>query len=245
MGSAAYVMTSRASVRARDRRCGDPGHTERMRQPTASEHARVLGEVIEVCSVLIDPNVRPTATSPAAAELQGARLEPRSSGTWGEQPVEMAYEIARLNHRAALELSRAMVSSMTGEHARVPASVLARSMAEVSSQAWWLLEPGLGHVRRVRRAQALRYRSACEGARAGEEDGAPLGERYAETKAAVEQYSRDLNLDVPRQEGHVYVCGKERLPSASARVVAMFAEVDVPSVYSLLSGFPHGELHAG
>jgi hypothetical protein len=49
---------------------------------------------------------------------------------------------------------------------------------------------------------------------------------------------------MPSKEGHVYVCGGERLPTPSRRVKGMFEEVDVPSVYRIYSGFSHGELFA-
>jgi hypothetical protein len=139
-----------------------------------------------------------------------------------------------------------MVALMSGRFWAVSVSILARSLAEAASQAWWLQEPDIGCVRRVRRLQASRYRSASEGERAATADGASNEEyrRYTETTAEVEQYSRTLGLDIPRRDRLVYACGDERLATASRRVASMFVDVDVPTVYSLDSGFPHGELLA-
>jgi hypothetical protein len=139
-----------------------------------------------------------------------------------------------------------MVALMTGQFSPIPVAVLARSLAEMASQAWWLLEPEIGCAQRVRRLQALRYRSASQGEQAARADGAERHEYhyYTETTDEVEQYSRALGLEVPSRDKFVYVCGEERLETASRRVVAMFADVDVPSVYNLYSGFPHGELFA-
>jgi len=211
-----------------------------------SIHAKLLADVIDVFSVLVDPAVVPNVGSPAAGELQAAREQQGQSGVWGDEPFHRAYASAMMCYGAALESAKATVTLMNGQFSAIPMSVLARSMVEVASQAWWLLEPDIGCVRRVRRLQALRYRSGSEGERAARADGAANDDyhRYTETTAEVEQYSRKLDLEVPRRDGRVYVCGGERLETATRRVVAMFADVDVPSVYNLYSGFPHGELFA-
>lgn len=209
-------------------------------------HARLLEEVVDVYSVLIDADVVPNTRSLAARELHDARNLLSDVGVGGEGPVHRVYATAAMCYTAALDLTRAIVVLMTGQFSIVPAAVLARSVAEVASQAWWLLDPGIGCVRRVRRMQAIRYRSALEGERAAKADGAAPGEYhlYTETTDEVKEYSRLLGLEAPSQHGFTYVCGEERLPTASRRVVAMFDDLDVPSVYNLCSGFPHGELFA-
>jgi hypothetical protein len=128
-----------------------------------------------------------------------------------------------------------------------PVLVLARSVVETASQAWWLLDPQIGFIDRVQRLQALRWRSACEGERAAAADGAAQDQyaSYTETLADVERDSQTLGLEIPERAAHgVYVCGTQRLPTPSCRVRQMFDAVDVPSVYSLFSGFTHGELFA-
>jgi hypothetical protein len=138
---------------------------------------------------------------------------------------------------------------MSGEFTAVPASVLVRALVEVASQAWWLLEPGIGHVKRVRRVQALRYRSAVDGEKAARADELSPDEYhiYTETKAQVEQYAQALGLEDPgidtSKPWRVYVCGSERLPTASHRVKELLKDIDLPSVYSIFSGYSHGELY--
>jgi hypothetical protein len=209
-------------------------------------YATLLEEVSDVYSVLVEPAVVPNVGSLAAGELQTARELATDGGLGGEEPIYRAYGLATMYYSATLELARAMVTLMTGQFSSVPVAVLARSLVEVASQAWWLLEPEIGCSRRVRRLQALRYRSASEGERVARADGAASDEyhRYTETMEQVKRYSLTLGLEMPSQDGQIYVCGEERLPTASRRVVAMFADIDVPSVYSLYSGFPHGELFA-
>jgi hypothetical protein len=110
-----------------------------------------------------------------------------------------------------------------------------------------LLEPEIGHIRRVHRLQVLRYQSGIEGQRAAQADGIPPEEYRlcSETEAQIEEYSRALNLALPRQSGgRAYICGDEKLPSATALVRGLFDKVDVPSVYNLYSGYSHGQLFA-
>jgi hypothetical protein len=139
-----------------------------------------------------------------------------------------------------------MVALMDAGFTAVPVAVLARSLVETASQAWWMLDPEVGYIQRVQRLQALRHRSAVEGERAAKADGASADQyrRYGETKDDVERCSRALGLEPPRKDGHVFVCGTERLPTATCRVRQMLADADVPSVYNLYSGFSHGVLFA-
>jgi hypothetical protein len=122
-----------------------------------------------------------------------------------------------------------------------------RALVEVASQAWWLLEPGIGDVNRVRRLQMLCYRSAVEGEKTAKAMGLASDEYhyYAETKTQVASYSEQLRLEIPRvdrSKGYaVYECGSERLPTSSYRVRAMFDDVDLPSVYPHFSRYSHGD----
>lgn len=209
-------------------------------------HAKLLSEVVEIFSVLVDPRVEPAPGSAADRELSATQELPAKQGTWGDGPLQLAYGTALIYYQAALEQVGAVAQLMSGEYSAVPAGVLARAVAETASQAWWLLEPDIGGKRRVQRLQALRFRSACEGEKAANADGSTADQYgwYIETIDAVMRYSRALGLEDPGRDGRVYFCGKERLMTPSRRVPAMFAEVDIPSVYHLQSGYPHGELFA-
>lgn len=209
-------------------------------------YAKLLDGVVEILSVLADPQVGPQPESTAEDELRATRDLPAENGVWGEEPIRLAYGSAILCYRAALEQAHAAAVMLTGVYSVVPAAILARSVAETASQAWWLLEPEIGGKRRVCRLQTLRYHSACEGAKAANADGATANQsdQYGETTDAVQFFSGSLGLDAPRRDGYAYVCGAERLETPSRRIPAMFAEVDAPNVYHLLSAYSHGERFA-
>ena len=215
------------------------------------EYAKLLDEVVDIYRVLTDPRVEPRPGSPGVEELRAAQQQPcPAAGTWGEKPVRAAYALAVLNYQVALDHATAIAALTSEAHSAVSASVLARALAEAASQAWWLLEPGIGHVKRVARSVALRYRSACEGEKAATADGVPAEGHpgYTETKAQVEQYAHALglgSLSVDRSKPWtVYVCDSTRLPTASWRVNELFSGIDLPSVYPVFSGYSHGELFA-
>jgi len=206
-------------------------------------HAKLLDGVVGILSVLADPQIGPQPESAAEDELRATRDLPAEKGDWGEEPIRLAYGSAILCYRASLEQAHAAAVMLTGEYSVVPAAILARSVAETASQAWWLLEPDIGGKRRVCRLQTLRCRSACEGEKAAAADGATANQ-YGETNRAVQCFSGALGLDAPRRDGYAYVCGAERLETPSRRIPAMFAEVDAPNVYHLLSAYSHGKRFA-
>jgi hypothetical protein len=212
------------------------------------DFAKLLDDVADIWRVLADFPMEPWPGSPAAEELRNAQQQRCPTGTWGEGPVRDAYTLAVLNYRVALDHAAA-ISALTKEaHSAVSASVLARALAETASQAWWLLEPGIGHLKRVARSIALRCRSAYEGEKAASADGIPADEHsgYTETREQVEQYAYALDLQPPVVDRSkpwiVYVCEGERLPTASWRIKELFSGIDLPSAYPVLSGYSHGEI---
>jgi hypothetical protein len=209
-------------------------------------YAELLNDVAEIFGVLVDPAVVPAHGSLGEGELCAALERDAGTGLWGRDPVHAAYAVAAMNYHAALDQARAMAALMTGAFTAVPVMVLARSLIEVTSRAWWLLEPDIGAVARVERLQAARYASAVEGERTTVADWAQTSEfgLYTETTAQVQDYSQTLGLPLPSRKGRIYVCGEQRLPTARQRVIDMFGEIDVPGVYGLYSAFSHGEIYA-
>lgn len=208
------------------------------------QYADLLGTVAQDMQVLVDPPITPLQNSPASVELQAAR-----ESSCGEEPLREAYRIAIMNYHAVIDRAKAMTILMTGVVTAIPLADIVRPLAESASQAWWLLEPDIGPLNRVRRLQALRYRSAVEGEKTAKADGLPPDEYhdYTETKVQVERDSQRWGLEAPfvdRKPWVVYVCGDQQLPTASHRVKAMFAAADVPSVYPLFSGYSHSEIYA-
>lgn len=102
--------------------------------------------------------------SEAGRELAEANGFMLGEGVWGEDRIRTVYQVALMNYTAALDDVRAMADSIdSGMCTTIPAVVLARAVAEVCSQAWWLLESKVGARGRVERLQCLRFRSAIEG----------------------------------------------------------------------------------
>jgi hypothetical protein len=212
-----------------------------------ASHAAHLKATVEIFGVVTDARVVPLPGSPADLELAEARRLARDDDSWGEDRVRTVYAAALMSYTAALDEALAMAAVMTGgTRTAIPAVVLARSLAEAASQAWWLLEPGTGARGRVERLQCLRLRSAIEGENAADADGIAEADwpQYTETQAQVFEYSRKLGLECPARSGHAYVCGGQRMPSASRRIETMLGDVGVEAVYNIHSGFAHCELFA-
>lgn len=104
-----------------------------MNDPLAG-YAKLLNDVAEICSILVDPAVMPALGSPADEELRTARSLNTGAGCWGEEPVRASYALAAINYCAALDQAKAMVALMSGECTAVPVMVLGRSLIEVSSR---------------------------------------------------------------------------------------------------------------
>lgn len=226
---------------------GEPASAETL---SLAEAGRLLDDVVDIQDVLTDEQVDPAPGSLAAEELRRARSEHCPAGAWGEEPVHSAYALAILNYRVALDHATAIAAMTKNGHSAVSASVVTRALVELASQAWWLLEPDIGHVSRVERMIAIRFRSAREGEKTASADGVPVEvhHTYTETTKQVAEYAKGLGLQAPRVDTskpwRVFVCGNEMLPTASWRIKEMFADIDLPSVYALFSGYSHGELFA-
>jgi Family of unknown function (DUF5677) len=207
----------------------------------------MLYDIAQTMDVIIHPGFIPLPDSPADQELTAARKEPSTSAadTWDERPCRAAYALAIMNFAAALRYANSMAQLIPGGDA---ASViaLARALVEAASQTWWLCEPGIGVRRRVMRMAALRHRGAINGEQAAHNDGVAEHDysRYTETISQVTAWAAELGLPKQAKEGYAYVCGGERLPSASRRVADMLANLDIPSLYNLYSAYPHGEIFA-
>jgi len=210
-------------------------------------YAAHLRRTVEIFAILTDARVVPRPGSAADRELSEARGCALGEGIWGEAPVRTAYAAALMSYTAALDEALAIAAVLTGgTQTAIPVVVLARSLAETASQAWWLLEPGTAARGRVERLQCLRLRSAIEGEQAAAADGVSEADwpEYTETQEYVRQYSRRLGLDSPPRDRWAYICGGQRLPSARHRIADMLGDVGVDAAYNIHSGFAHGEIFA-
>jgi len=165
-------------------------------------------------------------------------------GPWGDAPVRMTYAAAAFLLDAVLQCLRAMSGALAVEATPYVTNCLARSALEAGSQAWWLLEPGIGAQRRVARFLLIRAGSA----RRMQDTATILGfvaADYGETVAGVRQVGADLGLDlVSADGGKRWVCGVDELPSYTARARDFERALKAPGSYSIYSGAAHAQWHA-
>jgi hypothetical protein len=122
--------------------------------------------------------------------------------------------------------------------------MLARSIVRVTSQSWWLLDPGTGVKGRVERLQCLRFRNSLGTwpvAGNSQEEGCP---NHGAAVGDVYEHSRMLGLGNPRKDGPFYVCGTQRMPPTASLADTMLDDLKLDSAYSVLGGFSRGDLLA-
>src|SRR5215469_3142358 len=107
---------------------------------------------------LPEPEWYPGWQSEAARER--ANQESGPTGPWGPDPVRSVYTAAALYLEAVLQCMRAIAAALTPESTHYVPNVLARAGMEAGSQAFWLLEPGIGARRRVARFMLIRASGA-------------------------------------------------------------------------------------
>src|SRR5258706_2825726 len=94
------------------------------------------------------------------AAIERANQERGPDGPWGPDPVRSVYVAAALYLEAVLQCVRAMAASLTVQSTHYVPYCLARGAMEAGSQAFWLLEPGIGARRRVARFMLIRASGA-------------------------------------------------------------------------------------
>lgn len=112
----------------------------------------------EVSEWLPAPEWEPGWQSETAGERANAELG--AERPWGQDPVRMVYTAAALFVDAVLQCLRAMGDALTTETTHYVPNCLARAAMEAGSQAFWLLEPGVGARRRVIRFVLIRASGA-------------------------------------------------------------------------------------
>ena len=82
-----------------------------------------------------------------------------ADGPWGPDVVRSVY-VAALFLEAVLQCMRAMAASITIDTTHYVPDCLARAAMEAGSQAFWLMEPGIGARRRVARFMLIQASGA-------------------------------------------------------------------------------------
>jgi hypothetical protein len=107
---------------------------------------------------LPEPEWSPGWQSEAAIERTNEERGP--DGPWGPDSVRSVYVAAAMYLEAVLQCMGTIATSLTADMTHYVLDCLARAAMEAGSQAFWLLEPGIGARRRVARFMLIRASGA-------------------------------------------------------------------------------------
>jgi hypothetical protein len=180
--------------------------------------------------------------SEAASEVRN-REQRAGDSAWGEAPVRTTYAAAAAFLIAAIDSLSALADSVNLLTTTFVPNVLVRAAMEAASQAWWLLEPGIGARRRVIRSILIRASSARYlGQAVRKIDPAGKVSDYGEDQAMVRAYAKDLGLTYICNSDKIE-CETEDLPGYTARATEFEKAVGVSAAYKIYSGAAHAELY--
>jgi hypothetical protein len=148
----------------------------------------LTGTCADIKRWLPEPGWSPGWQSDAAAER--ANDEHGPDGPWGPDIVRSVYVAAAMFLEAVLQCMRALAASITVDTTHYVPDCLARAAMESGSQAFWLLEPGIGARRRVARFMLIRAAGA---------------QRRAEEVARTDPGQASLYGETPEQAAAVAV----------------------------------------
>jgi hypothetical protein len=194
---------------------------------------------------LPEPEWCPGLQSDAAAER--ANDEQGPDGPWGPDSVQSVYLAAALFLEAVLQCMRAMAASITVDSTHYVPDCLARAAMEAGSQAFWLMEPGIGARRRVARFMLIRAWGAqrrAEDLTRTDPDGDSL---YGETPDQAAELAAHYGLACEyRRRGRVgeWWCEGEKLPGYTARNRLLEDAMLTPAAYSIYSAALHADWHS-
>lgn len=195
---------------------------------------------------LPEPEWHPGWQSEAARER--ANQERGPVGPWGEDPVRGVYTAAALYLEAVLHCIRAMAACITTETTHYVPYCLARAAMEAGSQAYWLLEPGIGARRRVIRFMLLRASGAQHRAEEVSKTDADAADLYGETPERAAEIAGRLGLECEyRPQGKhrgEWWCEDEKMPGYTQRNRALEEAMLTPGAYSIYSAALHAEWHS-
>jgi hypothetical protein len=194
---------------------------------------------------LPEPEWCPGWQSEAAAER--GNDEQGSGGPWGPDIVRSVYVGSAMFLEAVLQCMRAMAASITVDTTHYVPDCLARAAMEAGSQAFWLLEPGIGPRRRAARFMLIQ----ASGARLREEEVARTdpgqASWYGQTPEQAAALAAHYGLACEyRRRGRVgeWRCEGEKLPGYTARNRLLEDAMLTPAAYSIYSAALHADWHS-
>jgi len=190
-------------------------------------------------------NLEPAEGSTASRELEAA------TSAFQRESLKSAYHLGNMRLNAVEDFLSGWAATIAAPAVVYTPLVVIRSAFEVGARAWWLLDPGIPAVERVRRLTVDRLESLYQQLRG-------LGPRFVTDEMpralALAQEAEDHGIAVAW--GKTEIAGvrfpkptDKAMPTLTELANAMLASPDnaPPSgrlIYSVLSGFSHGEIYA-
>jgi hypothetical protein len=195
---------------------------------------------------LPEPEWRPGWQSEAAVER--ANQESGPSGPWGPDPVRSAYTAAALYLELVMQSMRALAASLTPDSTHYVPNCIARAAMEAGSQAFWLLEPGIGARRRVARFMLIRASGARHRADQVRQTNPEAASLYGESPEQAAALANSFGLRCEyRSRGRYrgeWWCEDQKLPGYTERNRLLEAAMSSPAAYAIYSGALHAEWNA-
>lgn len=196
---------------------------------------------------LPEPEWRPGWQSEAAVERGNNEQGP--DGPWGPAAVSSVYVAAAMCLEAVLQCMQAMAASITVDTTHYVPDCLARAAMEAGSQAFWLMEPGIGARRRVARFMLIRasgaQRRAEEVARTDPGQASSYGETSGQAAALAAHYGLAcVYRQYKRRRGGEWWCEGEKLPGYTERNLMLEEAMLTPAAYSIYSAALHADWHS-
>jgi len=162
--------------------------------------------------------------------------------------VRSVYVAAALYLEHVLQSLRALAASLTPDSTHYIPNCLARAAMEAGSQAFWLLEPGIGARRRVARFMLIRASGARHRAKQVKLTDPGAAGSYGETPEQAAALAEGLGLRCEyRAQGHYrgeWWCEDQRLPGYTERNRMLEDAMFTAAAYSIYSGAIHAEWNA-
>lgn len=196
---------------------------------------------------LPEPKWTPGWRSETSSEY--ANVERGTRGPWGPDAVASVYTAAALYLEAVLQCARAISACLTVDSTQYVPSCLNRAAMEAGSQAFWLLEPGIGARRRVTRFMLLRASGAWQQAEQLKRTNPSAVGSFGETPDRVAELTSHYGLAVEFRPykgrfGGEWWCETEKLPSPTERNRVLEEGMFTAGAYSIYSSALHAQWHS-
>ena len=208
-----------------------------------------FGKLLNVVNQQIAGRMKPAWQSPASKEIAQTSVLLRSDGTpWGPNTASLTLPVAELLIRATLEhADAARTLLLLRPNSPMAIESLVRNALEAASQAWWLLEPGIGGRERVVRRLILERASATALEKSAANMGYTVTSDYGKTVADADKERADLKVkdNPPARDGSWLGAEGQRPLGYTARAKKFMEQTSQDSPggpYAFVSGTAHAEL---